>query len=1454
MSSGRKEASRSIRRVPAAPEGVQEEFLAHPIQEETSQEMMTKALLDKFDRFTETVMSWMQTMEDQRKSQAEADHKATEDVPAVGADTNPTQVTSVSQGGQVQNTDPGSGYGPLRLPLEAMVPKFDKLTAKAHEAEAFLRSFRVYFNLGKIPMELRVPYVATRLEAGETMEWFQALVDKEPELLKDWKQFEDIFRKTFTSDMTEASLWEEWKDLQQTGSLDEYTRQFHQYRSQHSELSSQRLLVNMYRQGLNSELKHLLDQWMSMQKDVKSKTLKEVVEFISIVDKNMRSAKTKSDDRGISSRSRRQQPTVKMRDTRRQMSWDEREFLAKNRGCFYCKQCPADHMSRNCPKRKKAHGWMDKKQREPEKSNYVQVLEQLPDLVKETISESKNEDTTEINAVQMTSDSLMTFEGQMDGNSVQFMVDSGATCNVVPANLIQRSNIQRVPVEKVDLRMANGQIVPATQQITAPISIPVGQFSEDFLIADIPQSRVILGTEFLHKHKVLLKFPEKTMIVREKTPEEGKNQQTAKTVQPKVSAKAVQSMAEDNGNQVWIMQILAQPPKPPKPKPLLNLPILEEFSDVFAEPTSLPPQRQIEHGIDLYDNAKPPPLIRYRYSPLQLEEIETQVKTLLERGFIEPSISAFGAPVLLIKKREGDFRFCVDYRRLNAISKPQAFLFPMPEELLDRLGKATVYSKIDLRNGYFQIRIKEADAHKTGFLTHVGHYQFRVMPFGLASAPATFQSLMQQVFKEYLYDFVVIFLDDILVYSSTKKDHDKHLRLVLEALKKNKLYAKREKCDFYMEELVYLGYKITSKGIATDPDKVAAICDWMTPRNLKETRSFLGMAQFYRKFIPNFSKIALPLTDLTKKERTFQWTDKEEESFQKLKDALTTAPVLRVPDPSKPYMIKTDASDRAYGSVLMQENRPIAYLSAKFSPSEEKEAAYTKELMAVTKSLDKWSHYLSGSQVTIITDHHPLVHLAKQSKVKGRQMRLVEYLMRFDAKIEYQPGKSNVVADALSRRPFPQEVCSVWIATKLGVPDPQLDEIRLGYLQDPLAMRIFEQKIGDRSPYRVIHGLVFHLDKGQRSLYLPTKELRLKIMEQLHGQAHAGIYRTYELIKRDYYWPQIWKDVQQYVQTCDICQRWKYSNAKTKGLLKPLPIPHRPWQVITIDLITNLPRTASGKTAVLVAIDKYSKMAHLGATNHNATGEKLAYLLMDMVIKLHGVPLEIISDRDVRFTNQFWKKLFMILGTEIKLSTPYHPETDGQTENANRTIGNLLRTSLAQEDSEWDKLLPHIEFQFNNLYNQSTGYTPFYLVYGQHPITADTMLTAAYRFHDNFPTILKEMNKVHHIVKKNLVKAQQRQQFYVDQRRQDFKLKTNDQVMVKADDYRGVLTGNTKKLFPRYLGPYRVLEKINDNAYKIDIPDWWKRSKVINVSKLKLYHDAEDLFEGEKKFLNREEM
>ncbi|CAA0841948.1 Uncharacterized mitochondrial protein AtMg00860, partial [Striga hermonthica] len=359
-----------------------------------------------------------------------------------------------------------------------------------------------------------------------------------------------------------------------------------------------------------------------------------------------------------------------------------------------------------------------------------------------------------------------------------------------------------------------------------------------------------------------------------------------------------------------------------------DVPIVREFVDVFPdELPGGPPNRQVEFSIDLIPGAGPVSKAPYRMAPKELQELKTQIQELLRLGFIRPSVSPWGAPVLFVKKKDGSMRMCIDYRDLNRLTIKNKYPLPRIDDLFDQLRGACVFSKIDLRSGYHQLKIKESDIAKTAFRTRYGHYEFVVMPFGLSNAPDVFMDLMNRIFHPYLDQFVIVFIDDILIYSKSQKEHEEHLRVVLETLRREKLYAKFSKCEFWLQRVSFLGHVITQAGIEVDPSKVSAVQNWSTPRSPSEVRSFLGLAGYYRRFIEGFSKIALPLSQLTRKSVKFEWTDRCEASFQELKRRLTSAPVLTIPDPSRSFTIFSDASRQGLGCVLMQDGQVVAYAS-----------------------------------------------------------------------------------------------------------------------------------------------------------------------------------------------------------------------------------------------------------------------------------------------------------------------------------------------------------------------------------------------------------------------------------------------------------------------------------------------------------------------------------------------
>ncbi|GJY76560.1 putative reverse transcriptase domain-containing protein [Tanacetum coccineum] len=430
----------------------------------------------------------------------------------------------------------------------------------------------------------------------------------------------------------------------------------------------------------------------------------------------------------------------------------------------------------------------------------------------------------------------------------------------------------------------------------------------------------------------------------------------------------------------------------------------------------LPPTRQVEFRIDLVPSVAPVARAPYRLVPSEMKELSEQLQELSDKGFIRPSSSPWGAPVLFVKKKDGSFRMCIDYRELNKLTVKNRYPLPRIDDLFDQLQGSSVYSKIDLRSGYHQLRVREEDIPKTAFRTRYGHYEFQVMPFGLTNAPAVFMDLMNRVCKPYLDKFVIVFIDDILIYSKNKQEHKEHLKQILELLKKEELYAKFSKCEFWIPKVQFLGHVIDSKGIHVDPAKIESIKDWASPKSPTEIRQFLGLAGYYRRFIEGFSKIAKPMTKLTQKKVKFVWGDKQEAAFQLLKQKLCSAPILALPEGSEDFIAYCDASKKGLGAVLMQREKVIAYASRQLKIHEKNYTTHDLELGAVVFALKIWRHYLYGTKCTVFTDHKSLQHILNQKELNMRQRRWLELLSDYDCEIRYHPGKANVVADALSRK------------------------------------------------------------------------------------------------------------------------------------------------------------------------------------------------------------------------------------------------------------------------------------------------------------------------------------------------------------------------------------------------------------------------------------------------------
>ncbi|CAI7792914.1 unnamed protein product, partial [Closterium sp. NIES-53] len=805
-------------------------------------------------------------------------------------------------------------------------------------------------------------------------------------------------------------------------------------------------------------------------------------------------------------------------------------------------------------------------------------------------------------------------------------------------------------------------------------------------------------------------------------------------------------------------------PSSPNPNPPAEIQkVLTDFQDVFPSdlPAGLPPKHSVDHRIVLRPGSEPPVRATYRMSAAEMKEVQAQLEELLEKGFIRVSSSPYAAPILFVKKKDGSLRMCIDYCALKKLTIKNRYPLPRVDELFEQLGEAKFFSKLDLRSSYHQVRVAEEDIEKTAFRTRYGHFEFLVLPFGLTNAPATFMCLMHNIFRDFLDRFVIVFIDDILIFSKSLKEHSEHLRQVLTKLHEHRLFAKESKCGFTKASIPFLSHIISHNQLSMDPTKIQVVEYWQQPTCIKDLQAFLGLANYYRKFINHFAAITSPLSNLLRKQQPFHWGPEQEEAFTTIKHALTSSPTLVLPDPSLPYVIWTDASQVATGAILCQDQghglQPIAFDSRKLKPAECNYATHDREALAIVNAIKKWRYYVHMQPVTVLMDHCTLQHLKTQPHLTPRQARWMEFLEQYvpELKIEYRAGRTNP-ADVLSRPPTSQlaVICSVtW--------DPDFtNKFSKGYRHD----NFYLHSAPSDKAYHFDPPFWYKADS--HAICVPSdRKLRLLLLREHHDQnSHFGVDKTVGAITSNFLWPNIYRDVRSYVRSCHTCQCNKARNFPPYGLLHPLEIPETPWSHVTLDFITDLPLTAAHHNAILTVVDKLTKMAHFIPTSTTATAQDVAERFFTEIVRLHGIPSVLISDRDSRFVGRFWQALFNRMGTKIRLSTAYHPQSDGQTERMNRTLEDGLRACVNARQNDWDTHLPEIEFSYNNTVNLATGQTPFYLATGQNPRTPTSLVHSPKR--DTAATaFLKDREKAIAAARTSLSKAQQRMIHYADQHR-----------------------------------------------------------------------------------------
>ena len=617
----------------------------------------------------------------------------------------------------------------------------------------------------------------------------------------------------------------------------------------------------------------------------------------------------------------------------------------------------------------------------------LKILTVMDGLEIEVLEEMWDEELREQEAyqTQMMQISLCTFlgytsptthklRGKIANTTVVVLIDSGATHNFISPNVLEKLKIPYKSFSDLQVVLGSGTTVNGLG-ICKQLDIELQglEFCIDCVSLELGQIDVVLGVQWLrtlgvcevdwehHEMSFLYKGKRETLVG---------DADLHLTMAPQHASLELEDML---GSQLNLIQS-----NTPVSKEMEEL--LTTFENVFALPPGLPPIRGHEHTIVLKPGTSPISVRPYRYPQTHKEAMTALVEDMLKKGIIQPNKSPFSSPVLLVKKKDNTWRFCVDYRAVNQATVADKFPIPVIDQLLDELNGAVVFSKLDLTAGYHQIRMEPQDVEKTAFRTNDGHYEFLVMPFGLTNAPATFQALMNEIFRLYLGKFVLVFFDDILIYSKSEEEHLEHLRMVLTILAKQGLYANKKKCSFGQKQVEYLGHVISEAGVATEDSKTEAMKLWPTPKTIKHLRGFLGLTGYYRRFVKAYGVLARPLTDLLKKDM-FVWSALAQDAFDNLKKVMTTTPVLALPDFTKRFVVETDASGFGLGAVLMQEGRPIAYFSHSLSERERLKPIYERELMAVVLAIRKWKHYLLGRRFTVHTDQKSLKFLLEQREI-----------------------------------------------------------------------------------------------------------------------------------------------------------------------------------------------------------------------------------------------------------------------------------------------------------------------------------------------------------------------------------------------------------------------------------------------------------------------------------------
>jgi len=895
------------------------------------------------------------------------------------------------------------------------------------------------------------------------------------------------------------------------------------------------------------------------------------------------------------------------------------------------------------------------------------------------------------------------------------------------------------------------------------------------------------------------------------------------------------------------------------------LALLQEYRDVFVKSdTEFGRAHRFTHEIDTGDN---PPFRQrpYRLPHAQLGMIDKHIQSMLDKGVIQESDSPWSQPLVIVTKKDGSPRFCVDFRKLNCMTKKHIFPMPRVDEVLDSLGDSCYFTTLDLASGYWQIPLKPEDREKTAFCTRQGNFEFRVMPMGLVNASYSFQKMMQLVLSGLQWQICMVYLDDIIVYSKSFQKHLENLRSVFDRFRHEGLRLKPKKCHFCKPEVLYLGHVIGKDGIRPNPVKIEVITNYPVPCNCDEVRSFVALVSYYRRFVKGFATIAAPLNALLKKGVKFNWTEDCQHSFETLRDSLIKSPILAYPDFQEKFSLYTDASNTGIGAILAQhmdgEEKTISYASRSLKTHERKYATIERECLALVWGIKHFRPYLYGKEFEVITDHNPLKWLGNARDPHSRLSRWSLALQSYAFSIKHRPGKLHGNVDSLSR--LPDNNCNVSIAA-IDSPGLQLDRVKDLQRKDPALQDLIKYletgDIPDNSvdarrlmatsdDYLLDKGVLYHLDNGRirsrkivrKQLVIP-RSLKEEVMLALHEEltsGHLSFQKTYLKIRQRYFWTGMFTEIQKWCASCVDCATKQTPRNLPKAPLQPIPV-EGPFDRIAVDVLGPFPTSEQGNKYVTIFTDYFTKWTEAFAVK-NADALTTAKLFVEEILCHHSAPRALLSDRGKNFLSKVVKGVCQLVNTAKVNTTSYHPECDGLVERFNHTFTTIISMYVSEHQKDWDHFIPYALFAYRTAVQTSTNETPFYLMYGRDPrLPIDATLLEAqetYENTDDYRRIITDgFLDARKLTKDNIELAQQRQKTQYDKTAKDISYDIGQRVWLYTPNKR---KGLLSKLTHNWHGPFRILAKKSPVNYLLDSNDERNYIHNVHVNRLKPFVSAD---------------